>query len=158
MSCCSNDRTGTNETSSPGLFEGALTITPKSIDPELVLEAARAASAKQAERIIILDVSAQLSITDHFLICSGRTERQVRTIAEEIERRLAQDKSVKPSRSEGEREGRWVALDYVDFVVHVFHIEARDYYELERLWSDAGRVPFEDEWEQSASPALGEMR
>ena len=121
-----------------------------------MLEAARAASAKQAERIVILDVSAQLSITDYFLICSGRTERQVRTIAEEIERHLTREKGVKLARREGEREGRWAALDYVDFVVHVFHVEARDYYELERLWSDAGRVHFEDEWDQS-SPALGEM-
>lgn len=123
-----------------------------------MLEAARAASTKQAERIVILDVSAQLRITDHFLICSGRTERQVRTIAEEIERRVAKDRGVKPARSEGEREGRWVVLDYVDFVVHVFHVEARDYYELERLWSDSGRVHFEDEWDQSSSPALEEMR
>lgn len=108
---------------------------------EPVFEAARGASAKKASRITILDVSALLVITDHFLICSASNERQVRTIADEIERRLAVECDLKPTRREGERESRWVALDYVDFVVHVFHEEARDYYDLERLWSDAPVVP-----------------
>lgn len=88
-------------------------------------------------------------ITDHFVICSGNTERQVRTIADEVERRLLQDHRVKPARREGEQQGRWVVLDYVDFVVHVFHHEDRDYYELERLWSDAAVVPFEEQWEDN---------
>jgi ribosome-associated protein len=108
---------------------------------EPVFEAARAASAKKASRITILDMSGLLVITDHFLICSGSNERQVRTIADEIERRLAAECDLKPARREGERESRWVVLDYVDFVVHVFHEEARDYYDLERLWSDAPVVP-----------------
>jgi ribosome-associated protein len=83
-----------------------------------------------------------LVITDYFVICSGNTERQVRTIAEEVERRLAEGFATKPYRREGERESRWVLLDYVDFVVHVFHREDREYYDLERLWSDAPVVPF----------------
>lgn len=124
---------------------------------QLVLEAARAASAKKAERISILDVSEQLVITDFFLICNGNTERQVRTIADEVEKQLAGAHRVKPFRREGQREGRWVLLDYVDFVVHVFHPEARDYYDLERLWSDAGVVPFEDPW-GPATPAAAEAR
>jgi len=111
----------------------------------LALEAAQAASGKKAERIVILDVSQQLVITDHFVICSGNTDRQVRTIADEIERRLLEKHGRKPYRREGEREGTWVLLDYVDFVVHVFRKQERDYYELERLWSDAERVPFEEE-------------
>lgn len=97
---------------------------------------------------MILDVSEQLVITDHFLICSGNTDRQVRTIADEVERVLSTNSGVKPYRREGQREGRWVLLDYVDFVVHVFHKEDRDYYDLERLWSDAPVVPFEDRWEE----------
>lgn len=97
---------------------------------------------------MILDVSEQLVITDHFLICSGNTDRQVRTIADEVERVLSTDNGVKPYRREGQREGRWVLLDYVDFVVHVFHKEDRDYYDLERLWSDAPVVAFEDRWEE----------
>jgi ribosome-associated protein len=94
---------------------------------------------------MILNVSEQLAITDYFLICSGNTDRQVRTIADEIERRLVTSTRVKPVRREGEREARWVVLDYIDFVVHVFHQEDRDYYELERLWSDAPLLEFEDE-------------
>ena len=109
-----------------------------------VLEAAEAASSKKAERIVILDVSELLVITDHFLVCNGGNERQVRTIADEVERRLLETHKVKPFRREGQREGRWILLDYVDFVVHVFGPEERDYYDLERLWSDAPRVPFED--------------
>ncbi|MDQ3953834.1 MAG: ribosome silencing factor [Actinomycetota bacterium] len=119
----------------------------------LVLEAAEAASAKKAERIVILDVSEQLVITDYFLICSGNTQRQVRTIADAVERRLAEAHRIKPFRREGEREARWVLLDYVDFVIHVFHTDDRDYYDLERLWADARVVPFEDEWAASVASA-----
>ena len=116
-------------------------------DEGLVLEAAEAASAKKAERIVILDVSEQLVITDYFLICSGNSPRQVRTIADEVERRLKEAQGLKPFRREGEREARWVLLDYVDFVVHVFHTDDREYYDLERLWADARVVPFEDDWD-----------
>jgi ribosome-associated protein len=107
--------------------------------------AARAASAKKAERIVILDVSVHLVITDYFVICNATTERQVRTIADEIERVLQRDRGVKPFRREGAREGRWVLLDYIDFVVHVFRTEDRDYYDLERLWSDAPRLDWDDD-------------
>jgi ribosome-associated protein len=112
-----------------------------------VLDAAAAASSKKGERIVILDVSKQLVITDYFVICSGNNERQVRTIAEEVERRLATGYQMKPFRREGERDGRWVLLDYVDFVVHVFLREERDYYDLERLWSDAAALHYDDEWD-----------
>lgn len=115
--------------------------------------AAGAAASKKADRILVLDVSEQLGITDYFLICDGNTERQVRAIVEEVERALAVRDGVKPYRREGEREGRWVLLDYVDFVVHVFHQEERDYYSLERLWSDAPRVNLEIDLEGSDEPA-----
>lgn len=121
-------------------------MTPHKLDESLVLEAAEAASDKKAERIVVLDVSEQLVITDYFLICSGNSQRQVRTIADEVEKRLAESHALKPFRREGEREARWVLLDYVDFVVHVFHTDDREYYDLERLWSDARTVPFADQW------------
>lgn len=108
------------------------------------LAAAQAASAKKAEDVVILEVGDLLSITDYFVICSGANERQVATIVEEIERALRKS-GAKPFRREGEREQRWVLLDYFDIVVHVFHNEEREFYELERLWKDARRVPFEDE-------------
>lgn len=130
-----------------------MTITKRTDE---VLDAAEAAAGKKAEDIVILDVSQQLVITDHFLICSGHNERQVRTIADEVERRLLELHRRKPLRREGGREGRWVLLDYVDFVVHVFHTEARSYYELERLWSDAPVVPFTDAWEGRREPAAAE--
>jgi ribosome-associated protein len=121
------------------------------------LAAAAAASAKKAERIVILDVSRQLVITDYFVICHGNTERQVRTIAEEVEKSLLQQRSIRPARREGERESRWVVLDYVDFVVHVFHKDDREYYSLERLWSDAAVVPFDDPWRRDGhEPAAAE--
>jgi ribosome-associated protein len=108
------------------------------------LIAAQAVSAKKAEDIVILDVGSLIGITDYFVICSGRSERQVATIQEEVERRL-RSAGVKPYRREGEREQRWVLLDYLDVVVHIFHHEEREYYELERLWRDAPRVDFEEE-------------
>lgn len=87
------------------------------------------------------------------MICSGNTDRQVRTIAEEVERHLSETFGIKPYRREGEREGHWVLLDYVDLVVHVFQKEDRDYYSLERLWADAETVPFTDDWEDIHEPA-----
>lgn len=103
------------------------------------MHAARAASGKKARDILILDVRELIGITDYFLICSGNNERQVRTIVEEIEGQL-RPIGARPYRREGERELRWVVLDYLDVVVHVFHQEERDFYELERLWQDAPRV------------------
>ena len=121
-----------------------------------MLAAATASASKKARDIVILDVSGRLVITDHFLICSGNTDRQVKTIAEEIERRLSQDLQIKPLRREGLAEGGWVVLDYIDFVAHIFRTEERDYYELERLWSDVPSVPFEDPWKERDEPAAAE--
>ncbi len=103
-----------------------------------------------------MDVSEQLRITDHFVICSAGNERQVRTIAEEVERSLSLGRNLKPFRREGEREGRWVLLDYVDFVVHVFLAEVRDYYDLERLWSDAPVVSLAEDSRGGDDPASQE--
>jgi ribosome-associated protein len=113
-------------------------------ETDLVMEAAEAASSKKAQGIVILDVSELLVITDHFLVCNGNNERQVRTIADEVERSLRESRGAKPFRREGVREGRWILLDYVDFVVHVFGPEEREYYDLERLWADAPRIQFEE--------------
>jgi ribosome-associated protein len=108
---------------------------------DAALGAARAATGKQAQDLAILDVHGLIVITDYFVICSGTSERHVRTIVDEVERSL-RDLDRKPIRREGETEGRWVLLDYVDIVVHVFAEEEREYYDLERLWRDAPRVPF----------------
>jgi ribosome-associated protein len=102
--------------------------------------AARAAAEKLAHDIVALDVSDRLVITDVFLIASAPNERQVAAIVDEIEERLRQA-GAKPVRREGERDGRWVLLDYVDIVVHVQHAEERTYYALERLWKDCPVLP-----------------
>lgn len=105
----------------------------------LVREAALAASDKLAENIVAFDVSEQLAITDAFLICSATNERQVGAIVDAIEERL-RTVDAKPLRREGQREGRWVLLDYYDIVVHVQHTEERAFYALERLWRDCPTI------------------
>ena len=107
--------------------------------------AARAASAKGGDDTVIIEVGLVLAITDAFVITSGRNTRQVKTIAEEVEARLKVDGDIKPLRVEGLSDSHWVLLDYGDLVVHVFLDETREFYDLERLWSDAPRVAWEDE-------------
>ncbi|HEX6513936.1 MAG TPA: ribosome silencing factor [Nocardioidaceae bacterium] len=110
-----------------------MTATDRAL--ELVRTAAQAASDKLADNIVAFDVSEQLVITDAFLLCSAPNDRQVRAVVDEIEEKL-RDIGAKPVRREGEREGRWVLLDYTDIVVHVQHEEERSFYALERLWRD----------------------
>ena len=110
-----------------------MTATERAL--ELVRVAARAASEKLAGDIVAFDVSEQLVITDAFLLCSAANDRQVRAIVDEIEEKL-REVGAKPVRREGERDGRWVLLDYSDIVVHVQHEEERRFYALERLWRD----------------------
>jgi ribosome-associated protein len=116
---------------------------------EVAIAAARAAAGKQGEDITVLDVRTVIVITDFFVIVSGGSSRQVRTITESIESAL-KELGVKPVRREGETEGQWVLLDYVDVVVHVFGEEERRYYDLERLWKDAGTLTWEDGDEASS--------
>jgi ribosome-associated protein len=100
--------------------------------------AVRAAADKKARDLVVMDVGEFLSITDYFVICSGSSDRQVRTIADEVEAKL-KEAGVRPLRTEGAVEGGWLLLDYGVFVMHVFTDEMRAYYELERLWKDAPR-------------------
>ena len=102
---------------------------------ELIVTAARAASDKLATQIVAFDVSEQLAITDAFLLASASNDRQVKAIVDEVEDKLREIGS-KPIRREGERDGRWVLIDYGDVVVHVQHEEEREFYSLERLWRD----------------------
>jgi ribosome-associated protein len=115
-----------------------VTATDRAV--ELVRIAAEAASDKLADDIVAFDVSDQLVITDAFLLCSAPNDRQVRAIVDEVEERL-RDRDAKPVRREGEREGRWVLLDYGDVVIHVQHQEERTFYALERLWRDCPLIP-----------------
>ncbi|WP_051214993.1 ribosome silencing factor [Granulicoccus phenolivorans] len=102
--------------------------------------AAEAAENKLGKKLIAHDVSEQLAITDVFLLVSASNERQVSAIVDEIELQLREQCQVKPVRREGDRENRWVLLDYIDLVVHIQHEEERGFYALERLWKDTPRI------------------
>jgi ribosome-associated protein len=110
-----------------------MTATDRAV--ELVHAAARAASDKLGTDLLAFDVSDQLAITDAFLLASGSNDRQVKAIVDEIEDKL-REIGAKPVRREGERDGRWVLIDYGEIVVHVQHEEEREFYALERLWRD----------------------
>ena len=114
------------------------------------VEAARAADDKKGADTVVLAVGSVLAITEHFVITHGTNPRQVRTIAEEVERRITEAGGPKPIRIEGLDDLSWVLLDYGDFVVHVFSEDARRYYELERLWADVPRVEWQEERASSA--------
>lgn len=116
-------------------------------DARWAIEAARAADAKSATDVVVLDVADVLAVCGQFVICSAGNPRLVRTIAEEVEARVAEAGGPKPLRTEGLDDLRWVLLDYGDFVVHVFSDEARSYYDLERLWSDVARI----DWQPDAA-------
>jgi ribosome-associated protein len=115
-----------------------VTATERAV--ELIEIAAAAAADKLATGIIAYDVSEQLVITDAFLLCSASNDRQVRSIVDEIEAKLRLA-GAKPVRREGEREGRWILLDYLDVVIHVQHSDERAFYALERLWKDCPIIP-----------------
>jgi ribosome-associated protein len=114
--------------------------------------AARAAWGKGGEDTIILSVGQVLVITDAFVITSGSNPRQVRTIAEEVEEQVKRAGGPAPLRIEGLDDAGWVLMDFGDFVVHVMLAEVRDFYELERLWSDSEAWP----WRDGESLAAGE--
>jgi ribosome-associated protein len=123
-----------------------------------VKTAALAAADKLASDLVAFDVSDQLAITDAFLLCSAPNERQVQAIVDAVEERLLHEHGVKPVRREGERDGRWVLLDYVDFVVHVQHSEERAYYSLERIWKDCPVIALPDEVRAGRSAVAAQGR
>lgn len=98
----------------------------------------------------MLDVGELIAITEHFVITSGRNDRQVRAIVDEVGRQLRAAGSGPARQVEGLSDGKWVLLDYGDFVVHVFDSESRQFYALERLWADAKQVAVEDEMASGA--------
>ena len=106
---------------------------------DLARAAAAAAEDKLASKIVALDVSEQLALTDIFVLASAPNDRQVSAIVDSVEDKL-REMGVKPVRREGERNGRWVLIDFSDIVVHVQHEEERTYYQLERLWKDCPAI------------------
>ena len=106
---------------------------------ELVAVAAQAAHDKKADQVLAFDVSDQLAITDAFVLASASNDRQVKAIVDEVEDKL-REIGAKPIRREGERDGRWVLIDYGEIVVHIQHEEERQFYALERLWRDCPAI------------------
>jgi ribosome-associated protein len=113
-------------------------------DEAIALRAARAALDRRASDVVILDLRGITLITDFFIICHGTSEVQIKAIVEGVRVTLEADRR-RPLSVEGLAEARWVLLDYGELVVHVMAPAEREYYDLERLWGDARRVPLEGE-------------
>ena len=107
---------------------------------ELARRIAAVADSKGAVDIVALDVSRILGYTDVLVICTARNERQVRAVAEEVQFKLKHDDELLARRVEGLPEARWVLVDYLDCILHVFVEEARDLYRLDQLWGEASRI------------------
>jgi len=106
--------------------------------PPHIVRAAELALERKANDVLALDLRGISSVTDFFLLATGRSDVQVRAVAERVIKGLRED-GLRPGHVEGIRSGRWILADYVDLVVHVFHPEARNFYGLEQLWGDAPR-------------------
>ena len=114
---------------------------PVAVDSEaLARRIAAVADAKKAEHIVALDVRGLVGYTDFLVICTARNERQAKAIHEEVHQRLKRDQGVLPVSVEGEADARWVLMDYLDCILHVFVPELRERYRLEVLWGEARRL------------------
>ena len=100
---------------------------------------AELAADKLAVDVVVIDLHDVIGYTDFFVICSGNTERQTKAIHDGIHQGMKQDSGLLPRRVEGLNEARWILMDYLDVIVHVFTPDARDYYRLEQLWGEAPR-------------------
>jgi ribosome-associated protein len=116
------------------------TAAPAELD-ERVRLALHAAAEKKAHDLVVLDLREVASFTDYFVIASGTNVRQVQAVADEVQEQLRRQLNVRPARVEGYNSAEWVLLDYGDFILHVFEEKSRRFYDLERLWRDAARVP-----------------
>lgn len=120
------------------------TISFTDLDAEVQL-AVRCAADKKATEMVILDLRQIASFAEYFVIASGANQRQVQAIGDEIEEQLKKQLATRPVRIEGYNTAEWVLMDYGDFIVHIFNKEAREFYDLERLWRDAGRIALPDD-------------
>jgi ribosome-associated protein len=117
--------------------------------PKAVATAVRAALAKKATEVVVLDIRKADGFTDYFIICTGENVRQAGAIVDAVRDTLQADLGERPMLAEGAKTSEWILLDYFNFVVHVFSRECRAFYGLERLWGTATRIEFSD----SAPPA-----
>ena len=119
-------------------------VLTRSDVPAVVARAVELAHERKAYDVVALDLRGISSATDFFVLATGNSDVQVKAIAEHVSEELRVE-GARPNHVEGLRGGRWVLLDYIDFVVHVFHPQAREFYQLENLWGDAPRWEAEDE-------------
>jgi ribosome-associated protein len=118
---------------------------PQVVEPdEAIMIAAQAAGEKKATDIVILDLRQIASFTEYFVLCTGANARQVSAIADSVEEQLRKA-GKRPLHTEGYSSAEWILLDYGDFIVHIFSSVSRRFYDLERLWRDAGRIEIKDE-------------
>ena len=117
--------------------------------------AAEAADAKKASDIVIVDMRGVVAYTDWLVVATGQTSRQTKAIAEEIRKHVKEHTGQFARRTEGDREGEWVLLDYIDVVAHVFTPQSRDFYRLDRLWREAPQERFEPAPAGDVAPAAG---
>lgn len=122
-----------------------ITLPTEQGTEDLAALAARAVDAKGGSRTVVLQVGDLLGITDLFVITSAPNVRLVRAIVDDVEARVSEEARRKPARVEGLDDARWVLMDYGDWVIHVFLDEARDFYDLERLWADVPRLPWSED-------------
>ena len=111
---------------------------------ELALKISKLLEDKRGEQIEILKVDHLTSITDYFVIASGRNNIAIRAMAEDLMEKLGEE-NLEPRRTEGMRDSRWIVLDYASVIVHIFHFEEREYYNIERLWMDGSNQVSEQE-------------
>jgi ribosome-associated protein len=133
------------------MIESQASSSTTTLDPSIAkaLISARAAIDKKGENVKILDLTELSGFTDYFVICSGMSDRQVKAIADAVEFAL-ESQGAEMVSIEGYSEGRWVLMDFGDVVVHVFLDALREYYDLEKLWTDAPRVKIPQEFYVSA--------
>lgn len=104
---------------------------------EIIYKIAELLDSKNGENIVLIDVSKVTILADTFVICSGRAVNHVKMLADELEQAMAKE-GLRRNRIEGYQEGRWIVLDFGDIIVHLFHKEEREFYDIERLWEDEG--------------------
>lgn len=121
--------------------------------PDAVLVAARAADDKLGEDTVVLAMGELLGVVDAFVVTSGRNDRQVRALVEEVERQVKDHDGTAPVAVEGLSDATWVLMDYGDFIVHVFAEQTRGFYDLEHLWSSAPRISWQSGSGSSGRPA-----
>ncbi|MEK6705250.1 MAG: ribosome silencing factor [Bdellovibrionota bacterium] len=142
----------TNQISSPNAGKAGFS-TEEEISLAKALGCARAAIDKKAENLKVLDLSELSAFTDYFVICSGTSDRQVKAIADSVEKAM-ESVGYNALSTEGYTDGRWVLIDFGDVVVHVFLDALREYYDLETLWADAPKISIPSEFYGVAASRL----